>query len=491
MKREISIDALRGIAIIGMILSGTISHNPELPSWLFHAQVGPPDFKFHPEIPGLTWVDLVFPFFLFAMGLAFPFSLARQLEKGISKPQIIKKVFYRSMKLFMFAVLLGHMSPYRWTGEPSVWAWILAMITFAGFFLTFSKFYFTKISENTLNLIGYALLLTVLSVKTFVFNQEFSIHRNDIIILVLANMALFGAIIWLYTPNNWLPRLGILGFYLALRLSSGAADTFNNEVWNFTLIKGVGEWFPALKVGLENIGIITTNTVFYNINFIKYLFIVIPGSIIGDIIYRASKNGENLLLFSESKTKTLHWGIVSLMLLIVIFAQVSFQARWGYSVHVWNLILAAGLFFSVKKTKHTLPKAMVNIIYWSIFWFVLGVLFEPFEGGIKKDHATLSYFFMTSGLAGFLLLVFKAFYESKPFFTKWELMPLIGKNPMVAYVVVSYFIMPIFAMVGLSNWMSGWQEINPWLGVLNGLVYTSIMIWLTRITVKHKFFWKT
>ncbi|TVQ09858.1 MAG: DUF5009 domain-containing protein, partial [Bacteroidetes bacterium] len=36
-NRELSIDALRGLAIVGMVLSGTISRNPQLPAWLYHA----------------------------------------------------------------------------------------------------------------------------------------------------------------------------------------------------------------------------------------------------------------------------------------------------------------------------------------------------------------------------------------------------------------------------------------------------------------------
>ena len=71
-KRALTIDLLRGVAIIGMVLSGQILWNAELPAWMFHAQVPPPEFRFDPTVPGITWVDLVFPFFLFSMGAAFP-----------------------------------------------------------------------------------------------------------------------------------------------------------------------------------------------------------------------------------------------------------------------------------------------------------------------------------------------------------------------------------------------------------------------------------
>ena len=59
-KRALSLDALRGIAIIGMILSGQMNLT-HLPAWMAHAQV-PPNASFDPSIYGITWVDLVFPF---------------------------------------------------------------------------------------------------------------------------------------------------------------------------------------------------------------------------------------------------------------------------------------------------------------------------------------------------------------------------------------------------------------------------------------------
>lgn len=63
-KRANTVDLLRGLAIVGMVLSGQILWHAELPAWLFHAQVPPPSFRFDPSVPGITWVDLVFPFFL-------------------------------------------------------------------------------------------------------------------------------------------------------------------------------------------------------------------------------------------------------------------------------------------------------------------------------------------------------------------------------------------------------------------------------------------
>ena len=90
--RASSLDALRGYAILTMVLSGSVAWGV-LPGWMYHAQVGPrSNFVFDGSIYGITWVDLVFPFFLFAMGTAFPFSI----QKGQLPPEnYIRQPFKR------------------------------------------------------------------------------------------------------------------------------------------------------------------------------------------------------------------------------------------------------------------------------------------------------------------------------------------------------------------------------------------------------------
>ena len=81
-ERIATIDALRGLAIFGMILCAYIGWQSGLPAWMFHAQLPPPDYVFSPDVRGITWVDLVFPFFLFAMGAAFPLAMRKRLDTG-------------------------------------------------------------------------------------------------------------------------------------------------------------------------------------------------------------------------------------------------------------------------------------------------------------------------------------------------------------------------------------------------------------------------
>jgi len=88
-RRLISLDVFRGITIAGMILV----NNPG--SW---SHLYPP--LAHAAWNGWTPTDLVFPFFLFIMGVAMTYSFASMRRKGLSKTDIYKKVGLRSLLLF-------------------------------------------------------------------------------------------------------------------------------------------------------------------------------------------------------------------------------------------------------------------------------------------------------------------------------------------------------------------------------------------------------
>ena len=52
-KRAYALDALRGYAIITMVLSATVAWN-SLPGWMYHAQTPPPDRVFDASLSGIT-----------------------------------------------------------------------------------------------------------------------------------------------------------------------------------------------------------------------------------------------------------------------------------------------------------------------------------------------------------------------------------------------------------------------------------------------------
>jgi predicted acyltransferase len=134
--RATALDALRGFAILTMVLSGVIPYRI-LPAWMYHAQIPPPTHQFNPELPGFTWVDLVFPLFLFALGAALPLALNRKLEQ---KPlwKICLGILERGFLLGFFAIFLRHVRPHVLNPSPQPREWLLALLGFGLLFLIFT-----------------------------------------------------------------------------------------------------------------------------------------------------------------------------------------------------------------------------------------------------------------------------------------------------------------------------------------------------------------
>jgi predicted acyltransferase len=95
-RRLLSLDVFRGITIAGMILVNNPGDWGHIYKPLAHA-----------EWHGWTPTDLVFPFFLFIVGVSVVFALAPALEKGISKTQLTQKAVFRALKLFGLGVFMA------------------------------------------------------------------------------------------------------------------------------------------------------------------------------------------------------------------------------------------------------------------------------------------------------------------------------------------------------------------------------------------------
>jgi predicted acyltransferase len=95
-KRLVSVDVFRGLTIGLMI----IVNNPG--SWRY--VYGP---LRHASWHGWTPTDMVFPFFLFIVGVAIALSFSRSIENGVEKNELIKKIIRRSMIIFALGLLLN------------------------------------------------------------------------------------------------------------------------------------------------------------------------------------------------------------------------------------------------------------------------------------------------------------------------------------------------------------------------------------------------
>ncbi|OPY22956.1 MAG: hypothetical protein A4E27_01638 [Methanobacterium sp. PtaU1.Bin242] len=93
-KRVLSLDIFRGITVAAMIFVNTLPITPFTPEFLKHS-----------IWIGLTFVDLVFPFFLFIVGVSMAYSFKHREDK--SRIRLWGHFLYRVVVLFLIGVFLN------------------------------------------------------------------------------------------------------------------------------------------------------------------------------------------------------------------------------------------------------------------------------------------------------------------------------------------------------------------------------------------------
>lgn len=93
-ERLLSLDVFRGFTLLSMVLVN--SHPGKIYPALSHA-------RWH----GWTFTDLIFPFFVFIVGVAIPYSFANRMARGENRRILFWHILRRSVLLFAVGVLLN------------------------------------------------------------------------------------------------------------------------------------------------------------------------------------------------------------------------------------------------------------------------------------------------------------------------------------------------------------------------------------------------
>lgn len=462
-QRNQCLDALRGFAILAMVLSSSIAFGI-LPAWMYHAQVPPPYHVYKPELPGITWVDLVFPFFLFSMGAAIPLALNKKIKEQAGFWSVAYIAGRRFLLLVFFALFTFHMRAWVQEAKPTA---INYWLSIASFVLLFFQFFESKgkykLVFQIARGVAFALAALLLYILPFKDGQGFSLMKEDIIIIVLGNMAFFSTLIWWFTKGKPWIRIGVLGFVMAIFLGSKTAGSWNEVVFN---------WSPIPWM--------------YKFYYLKYLFIVIPGTLAGDWLLESSKSTSNPGLQEKNSIRLIAALSILLIILNVCFL---FSRQLVLNLGV-NAVLLFAIYYFVQKLDATGYKLLHRFFTAGCFLLLLGLAFDAYEGGVKKDPSTYSYYLITSGLAFFALLGFYGMQSERFFGSIINYFSLNGRNPMVAYVTGNLFLIPVLNLTGLFKY---YTEIGtgPWTGFLEGVLFTGVVSLITIFFTKRHWFWKT
>lgn len=94
--RLLSADVFRGFLVLWMLLANSMVWSPRVPAALRHAPWG----------AGVTVTDVVFPWFLFTMGVVIPLSFHAARLRGLPAPAVAARVLRRGVLLVLLGLLV-------------------------------------------------------------------------------------------------------------------------------------------------------------------------------------------------------------------------------------------------------------------------------------------------------------------------------------------------------------------------------------------------
>ena len=165
--RVVSIDALRGFDMFWIIGGGGLL-------WSFDKIYDNSVTDFictqltHVEWEGFRFEDLIFPLFLFIVGLVMPFSLSKRVERGHGRARLLLHIFRRGAILFFLGLLYNGLmkfefEDFRWTG---VLQRIGLCYTMAAVVVVFTKWR-GQLAVAVVILLGYWAALMLIPVPEF------------------------------------------------------------------------------------------------------------------------------------------------------------------------------------------------------------------------------------------------------------------------------------------------------------------------------------
>lgn len=148
-RRLLSLDVVRGITIAFMIM---VNNNGGAGSW---------HFMNHAEWNGLTPTDLVFPTFVFVVGISVVFAVEARLARGATRAELARHTVQRAVVLFLLGVVVNsfpffalvHMRFY------GVLQRIAVCYLAVGLFYLWDKRVWTKVAALVAALVGYWILV--------------------------------------------------------------------------------------------------------------------------------------------------------------------------------------------------------------------------------------------------------------------------------------------------------------------------------------------
>ncbi len=465
MKRYLSLDILRGISIFGMVFSAIIPHKV-LPAWMYHIQNPPPGHSLDMTISGISWVDLVFPVFIFCMGVAIPLAGRRRLgnikDAGAGR-RYLSEVAERFIMLWLFSYL------YVFLDFTTAEGWLPQLATVAGFVSLYPLYIQLSKGSSRMKLIifrviGITLVSLIIIYGHYKFGEVISLSRRGIIIFLLAFIYLFGATIWYFTRNS--NKMRGIAFLVVFIFAS------------VTMFLDL----PAKLYSIKEIRWIV------NIEYIYFLLILIPATYLGDLLHNRLNSDTRSDTTEEAAIKRMGTGApLFLMGLYILWLLVSMYK--GY--YLINLFIS---FMFAYKIHNLVTERMPVYKKESLTASLLaasGAILVLIEGGITKVPCTIAYCFLTTAVSIYLLILIDriTFKADNSYLVR--IFSGAGSNPLMSYIAFGSFVMPLFKLTGvIFLYQAAYPAGYPWIGVIRSALVVMLTMAAVAALSERKIFWR-
>lgn len=151
-SRVVSMDIFRGLTMVVMIFVNDLASVHGLPWWTYHAPG---------KVDLMTYVDMVFPLFLFIVGMSIPLAVNQRLRKHPSVLSLWGHVLLRSLSLLVLGLILANAEKgdaARMHMNGNVWA-LIALAGGALFWSVYTGANLNPVFLRLLRLIGLVVIL--------------------------------------------------------------------------------------------------------------------------------------------------------------------------------------------------------------------------------------------------------------------------------------------------------------------------------------------
>ena len=242
-RRNGAIDMLRGLTMFLMIFVNDFWTIGDVPHWLEHAAT-------HEDAMGLS--DIVFPLFLFVVGLSIPYAIEHRFQKLIPAEKTLGHILSRTFALLVMGVFFvnadGRMAPFLGCGD-----WLFKLLMILGFFLVWNAYPEQFKAGKWLR--GAGIILLIALAVTYRTDSGGLMKARWWGILGLIGWSyLFGAVAWLLCRRRtgalslvWLGLIGLNLLTTATRDGEMLLDG-GNLLQDFARALNLGNGSSALMV---------------------------------------------------------------------------------------------------------------------------------------------------------------------------------------------------------------------------------------------------